>query len=241
MTKSGCEVKEIPNMQFYTTDTTHAVSIINGLVQSNIRYSAKYDEEKLTLVYSLNDESKIKEIIAKAKTDTADLIERIRSGNGDIHSYQTVAVLHSLLPEIADIMCLSTSELESRPAELRLFLAQSYVNYWFCDRATIQEELNRITELGFSAQNELEAAHRQREASNNTPETRKDIHEMEQQLDNAAAVEREILRQQREAIVREEQRTGFFTRDKLRREAERIRRQGQQERQEPIQAEREKK
>lgn len=237
MTKSGCEVKEIPNLQFYTTDTNHAASIIKGLNQSKIQYSAKYDDKKLTLVYSLDNEKKVQEILKKAKTNTADFIERLYYeydwGSRDDYA--------SLLPEIADIMSISISSLKNRPPDVQLRLEMAYVNFWFSDKTTIQETLSAISDLGFSAQNELKDALRQQEASNNTPETRKDIHEMEQQLDNAAAVEREILRQQREAVAREEQRTGFFTREKLRCEAERIRRQEQQERQEPIQAEREKK
>ncbi len=237
MIKRGCEVKEIPNMQFKTVETSHAESIIKGLIQSNIRYSAKYDEEKITLVYSLDDEKRVKEILEKAKKDTADFIERLLS-EYDMGSEESYA---SLLPEIADIMSISTSALKNRPPDVQLRLEVTYVNFWFSDRATIQEVLSAITDLGYSAQNELEAAHQQEKSSNNTTETRKDIHDMEQQLDNAAAEEREILRQQREAVVIEEQRTGFFTRDKLRSEAERIRQQGQQERQEPIQAEREKK
>lgn len=235
MIKSGCEVKEIPNMQFYSLETAHAESILSGLVASGIQYSAKYNDEKLTLVYSLNDEKRVQEILRKAKTDTADYIERIRNEDGNMEEYI------SLLPEIANIMGVSTSSLENRPAELRLFLAQAFVNYWFCDKTTIQEELNRVTELGYYAKNEVEEAHQQQEQNNNTPQTRKNVHEEEQRLDNAAAVEREIFRQQRDYVEREERRTGFFTVAKLRSEAERIRRQNQQEQREQMQSDREKK
>lgn len=219
MKKSGCEVKEIPNIQLKTIDTIHAESIIKGLRQSNIQHSAKYDEEKITLVYSLNDEKRVKEILDKAKTDTADFIERLYF-EYDWGSRESYA---SLLPEIADIMNISTSSLKNRPPDVQLRLELAYVNFWFSDKATIQEVLNAITELGFSAQLELEAAHQQQEANNNTPETRKDIHDQENRLDDAAAAEREILHQQRENVMQEEQRSGFFSRDKLRREAERIR------------------
>lgn len=232
MIKSGCDIKEIPNMKFYSVDTSRAESIIDGFVGSGIKYSAKYNDEKLTFSYSKNDEKKVQEILKKAKTDTADFIERIRKEDGNMEEYI------SLLPEIADVMGVSAQSLENRPAELRLFLARAYVDYWFCDKTTIQEELNRVTELGYYAQNEVEEAHQRQEASNNTPQARKDVHEQEQRLDNAAAVEREILHQQRENVVKEEKRTGFFSVAKLRAEAERIRRQNQQERQEQMRSER---
>ena len=81
----------------------------------------------------------------------------------------------------------------------------------------------------------------QQELSNNTPQTRKTIHEQEQQLDNAAAVEREIFRQQREAIAQENKRTSPFSISKLRYETERIRQLNHQKQQELQQPEREKK
>ena len=152
-----------------------------------------------------------------------------------------MTAMNSLLPEIADIMSLSTSALQSRPAELRMLLTHTYIDYWFCDRTTIQTELSKVSELGFAAKAELEKSQMQQELSNNTPQTRKTIHEQEQQLDNAAAVEREILRQQREAIAQENKRTSPFSISKLRYETERIRQLNHQKQQELQQPEREKK
>lgn len=232
MIKRGCEVKEIPNMQFKTVETSHAASIVKGLNQSKIQYSAKYDDKKLTLVYSLDNEKKVQEILKKAKTDTADFIERLYY-EYDWGSREDYA---SLLPEIADIMSISISALKNRPPDVQLRLEMAYVNFWFSDKATIQEVLSTINDLGFSAQNELEAAHRQKEADNNTPEARKCIHDEEQRLENTAAAEREILRQQCDAAAIEQRRTGLFSMAKLKNEAERIRRQEQQ--QETAQAER---
>ena len=125
-------------------------------------------------------------------------------------------------------MKISVSSLENRPAELRMLLSETYVNHWWCDKRTIQQALNEVTQLGFTAQTELETANRHREAENNTPETRKNVHEEEQRLDNAAIEEREILRQQREAVKREEKHTSFFSVAKLRSEAERLRRMERQ-------------
>lgn len=238
MTNSGCDIKEIPDMRFQTLNTKHAASLINGLIQSSIKYSAKYNDEKLTVAYSLVDEAKVQDILKKGNSDTADLIERTRSSTYDSEKMTT---MNSLLPEIADIMSLSTSTLQNRPIELRLLLTHTYIDYWFCDRATIQAELSKVSELGFAAKEEFEKAQMQQEISNNTPQTRKNIHEEEQRLDNAAAVEREILRQQREAITQENKRTSLFNISKLRYETERIRQLSHQKQQESQQPEREKK
>lgn len=200
-----------------------------------MEYSAKYDDKKILLAFSSADSEKVNEIVIKSSGEKADFMERLRSENGSAEIYA------SLLPEIADVMSLSTTSLKNRPAEIQLYLEQAYVDYWFCDKATIQERLSQITELGYYAKNEVEAVHHEREKQNNTPETRKETHESEQRLDNAAAVEREIFRQQREAVIREENRTNFFTLEKLRNEAWRIKRQNQQTQAEQIPPERERK
>ena len=89
--------------------TSHANSILNGLSLSGIQFSAKYDERNLMLYYALNDKIKVKEILNKAKTDTANFIEQLLS-DYDWGSKESYA---SLLPEIADIMSISTSTLKN--------------------------------------------------------------------------------------------------------------------------------
>ena len=75
-----CKVaKEIPSRQFLMIKTSHANSILNGLSLSGIQFSAKYDERNLMLYYALNDKIKVKEILNKAKTDTANFIEQLLS------------------------------------------------------------------------------------------------------------------------------------------------------------------
>ena len=122
----GCKVaKEIPNRQFLMIKTSHANSILNGLSLSGIQFSAKYDERNLMLYYSLNDKIKVKEILNKAKTDTANFIEQLLS-DYDWGSKESYA---SLLPEIADIMSISTSTLENHPPLVQLRLEMAYAQF----------------------------------------------------------------------------------------------------------------
>ena len=219
MLTSGCEVKMIPNMKFNTIETPHAVDIINGLIQSGIQYSAKYNDEKLTLVYSFDEQKKIDEILNRMSSDNADYVERLRRNGGSNDEYMV------LIPEVAEIMGLSASSLENRPSDLRLYLAQVYVNNWFCDKTTIQKELSKVSDLGYFAQNEVIEAEQNELQNNNTPENRKDIHEMEQRLDRAAVIENELLKEQRERVINEENRVSRFSRKSLKLEAMRIKQQ----------------
>lgn len=100
----GCKVaKEIPNRQFLMIKTSHANSILNGLSLSGIQFSAKYDERNLMLYYSLNDKIKVKEILNKAKTDTANFIEQLLSDYdwGSKESYASLLLLATQNPKNA--------------------------------------------------------------------------------------------------------------------------------------------
>lgn len=81
-----------------------------------------------------------KEILNKAKTDTANFIEQLLS-DYDWGSKESYA---SLLPEIADIMSISTSTLENHPPLVQLRLEMAYAHFWFSDKRTIYDVLSSI-------------------------------------------------------------------------------------------------
>lgn len=92
------------------------------------------------LYYALNDKIKVKEILNKAKTDTANFIEQLLS-DYDWGSKESYA---SLLPEIADIMSISTSTLKKHPPLVQLRLEMAYAHFWFSDKRTIYDVLSSI-------------------------------------------------------------------------------------------------
>ena len=55
MISCGCDYREIDNKQYKTVNTEYANRIINGLEQSGISYSAKYNSEKISLMFSSAD------------------------------------------------------------------------------------------------------------------------------------------------------------------------------------------
>lgn len=216
MNESGCKISDIGSAKYMSIETAHSQAIIEAFIISGIKYHAKYSDTKLTLAYSAEDEERVSEIITKSSSDNAELIERYRTEGAGANE------LFELLPEIAEVMGVSVSALENRPLELRLYLAQAYINTWFSDKVTLQNELEKVTELGYYSKVENDEHYKQLADDNNTPKARKAIQEDEQRLDNAAAVERKFYHQQRIAVDREERRTQGFTVEKLRREARRI-------------------
>lgn len=217
---SGCKISEIKDIRFKSINTPYAESIIERLKKADVTYSAKYNDEKLILAFSAEDEKKVAFFIQKAKSKSADLIERLRTEGGSTDDFLR------LLPEVADVMDISVSSLQDRPAEIQLFLTQTYVDNWYGDTGSIRDELNKVTSLGYGARIESEEQNHKRESENNTPKEREEIHERDKQLDNAAQTEREINDQRHNAVTKEKKRTAFFTVEKLILERERISRSG---------------
>lgn len=48
-----------------------------------------------------------------------------------------------LLPEIADVLGITVAQLESKPTDIQIMLAQTYVNCWHSDAENVREILER--------------------------------------------------------------------------------------------------
>lgn len=206
---SGCDKNDISSAKYKSIATSHAAEVINALIAANVQYAAKYDDKKLVLTYSSDDTDVVSELLDKLTSDNADYIERLRSEGGSQEEYA------ALLSEVAEIMGISASSLQNRPLELRLYLVQAYIDNWFSNRTTIQKELERVTELGYYAQKEIA------EAENMTIQTSsKTEYDETKHLDAVTIVEQEQMHFQQ--LEKEVKRTHFFTVEKLRQEARRI-------------------
>lgn len=207
MVKVGSDYHEIQNKEFKTINTTNALNIIGGLTSSGIGYSGKYDDTKISLIYSAADSGKVAEIIEKAD-------RKIQSEN-----------YSELLPEIADLLNTSVSALKNRPIDVQKVLTEIYVNNFYSDSITIKKALGQAIEINAITEEDIRKAEDLSENSNNTPQKQGSVNEQEKVLEYAAEIEREAYRQQRENVANEEKRTHFFTRDMLKRETQRIRQQ----------------
>lgn len=204
---SGCDVRSIADRQYQTVQTESALRIIHGLQCANIAYFAKYNEQRLMLVYSAADSDRVSEILKRAALPQADLIERIRQEESNEETYQ------SLIPEIASILNISVSHLESRPFDLQMILAQTYINYWNSDSITIKSALGLVMALNEETLSEIGSVHQKQEAVNDMSEVHRDVHEAEQ----------------RSAEEMQEEQIGYLTRQQRRRMAQSIQHKSYQE------------
>lgn len=53
-------------------------------------------------------------------------------------------MLYRLLGEVAELLNTTIGILKNRPDEIQLALCKTYTDFWLCDNATIQRELDRI-------------------------------------------------------------------------------------------------
>ena len=83
MEKAGLEWGEIRNMQLCRIQTGYAKEITDALQMSAVRFSAKYDETRITLAYDIADKEKAVEILEKVSSENARLIERIRKNESN--------------------------------------------------------------------------------------------------------------------------------------------------------------
>lgn len=135
MIESGNQIQAITDKQYLTVNSGHGAEIVKVLDLSGIPYFAKFDESVIYLTFSSANKNSVDEIIKKSdKFPDSDYL--------------------SLLPEIADILHCSVNELQSRPHEMLDILAKTYINYWYSDRQTIQNALERITDLNRETENE---------------------------------------------------------------------------------------
>ena len=81
------------------------------------------------------------DIIAKAQSGEYEALLRELLVYGEPDGY------YRLLGEVAEVLNTTIGTLQSRPDEVQLALCKTYVNFWLCDKVTIQRELERIHTL----------------------------------------------------------------------------------------------
>ena len=73
-----------------------------------------------------------------------------------------------LLPEIAEILNMSVTEIESRPADIQQMLCHIYKRNDQSDKPTIQKALGEVISLNIKTRKEIETAEKEKELSSST-------------------------------------------------------------------------
>lgn len=134
----GTEVSTIENKEFMRIETDKAQAIIIALDKSGIPFSARFSDTEMVLTFDGSYKEQVEDIIAKAMSGDYEVL---------LHELQVYGVsdgYYRLLGEVAGLLNTTVGTLKNRPDEIQLALCKTYVDFWLCDDATIQRELDRI-------------------------------------------------------------------------------------------------
>ena len=138
---SGIEITAIKNREFVRIETDKAQEIAIALDKSGIPFSARFGDAEMMLTYDGSFKEQVEDIIAKAQSGEYEALLRELQVYGEPDGY------YRLLGEVAEVLNTTIGTLQSRPNEVQLALCKTYVNFWLCDKVTIQRELERIHTL----------------------------------------------------------------------------------------------
>lgn len=138
---AGIDITSIANKEFIRFNTDKAQEICVALDKSGIPFSARYGETEMVLTYDGSCKEQVEDIIAKAESGNYEALLRELQVYGEPDGY------YRLLGEVAEVLNTTIGTLQSRPDEVQLALCKTYVNFWLCDKVTIQRELERIHTL----------------------------------------------------------------------------------------------
>ena len=138
---AGTDITAIRNKEFIRIETDKAQAICIALDKGGIPFSARFGDAELVLTFDGSFKEQVEDIIAKATSGEYEALLRELQVYGEPDGY------YQLLGEVAEVLNTTIGTLQSRPDEVQLALCKTYVNFWLCDKVTIQRELERIHTL----------------------------------------------------------------------------------------------
>lgn len=138
---AGTDITAIRNKEFIRIETDKAQAICIALDKGGIPFSARFGDAEMVLTFDGSFKEQVEDIIAKAQSGEYEALLRELQVYGEPDGY------YRLLGEVAEVLNTTIGKLQSRPDEVQLALCKTYVNFWLCDKVTIQRELERIHTL----------------------------------------------------------------------------------------------
>lgn len=138
---AGTDITAIRNKEFIRIETDKAQAICIALDKGGIPFSARFGDAETVLTFDGSFKEQVEDIIAKAQSGEYEALLRELQVYGEPDGY------YRLLGEVAEVLNTTIGTLQSRPDEVQLALCKTYVNFWLCDKVTIQRELERIHTL----------------------------------------------------------------------------------------------
>lgn len=138
---AGTDITAIRNKEFIRIETDKAQAICIALDKGGIPFSARFGDAEMVLTFDGSFKEQVEDIIAKAQSGEYEALLRELQVYGEPDGY------YRLLGEVVEVLNTTIGTLQSRPGEVQLALCKTYVNFWLCDKVTIQRELERIHTL----------------------------------------------------------------------------------------------
>ena len=138
---AGTDITAIRNKEFIRIETDKAQAICIALDKGGIPFSARFGDAEMVLTFDGSFKEQVEDIIAKAQSGEYEALLHELQVYGEPDGY------YRLLGEVAEVLNTTIGTLQSRPDEVQLALCKTYVNFWLCDKVTIQRELERIHTL----------------------------------------------------------------------------------------------
>ncbi len=138
---AGTDITAIRNKEFIRIETDKAQAICIALDKGGIPFSARFGDAEMVLTFDGSFKEEVEDIIVKAQSGEYEALLRELQVYGEPDGY------YRLLGEVAEVLNTTIGTLQSRPDEVQLALCKTYVNFWLCDKVTIQRELERIHTL----------------------------------------------------------------------------------------------
>ena len=155
----GVEISKIKNREFIRFETDKAQAIVVALDKSNIPFSAQFSDVEMVLTFDGSYKEQVEKIIAKAQSGDHEILLR------ELQVYGVPDGYYRLLGEVAELLNTTIGALKNRPDEIQLALCKTYTDFWLCDDATIQRELDRIITVNGRTLQDIQ----EHEKSNNIP------------------------------------------------------------------------
>lgn len=134
----GADIHSIANKEFMRFETANASKICIALDKSGVPFSARYSDNEIVLTFDGSYKEQVGEIIEKAQSGNYEAMLR------ELQTYGMPDSYFRLLGDVAELFNTSVSALQNRPQDIQLMLCKTYADFWLCDNATIQRELDRI-------------------------------------------------------------------------------------------------
>ena len=154
---AGTDITAIRNKEFIRLETDKAQAICIALDKGGIPFSARFGDAELVLTYDGSYKEQVEDIIAKAQSGEYEALLRELQVYGEPDGY------YRLLAEVAEVLNTTIGTLQARPDEGQLALCKTYVNFWLCDKVTLQRELERIHTLNGRTVSDIQEYERRKE------------------------------------------------------------------------------